>query len=317
MEVFPGIHQFRDTLEPGTYVAPSLFKGEFWLLADTGVSDFPSRVLTPYLKQHRIDPRAIQLIFLSHGHWDHAGGSSGAQQLTGAPLMAHPCDVAYVEHPRTFLHENTVRFPDRFPLQNLTQKQIDARYGKPVTVARYAADGEVIDMGNRRLRVLHAPGHTYGHCALFEEATGVLWTSDALQGYGAAGRAGTGIAYYRDRGAYLHTVRRLAALKPRALITAHEFRPFAESVLTGEQVGEFFAACLAAVHELDRVLLNLLSGGGPRTLTAVTAEVLNRMSDIQPWQALMPVFSHLEHLQHEGRVTTRAADGGQTLWLPA
>lgn len=317
MEVFPGIHQLRDTLDPGTYVAPCLFKGEFWLLADTGVSDFPTRMLAPYLKEHRIAPRDVQLIFLSHCHWDHAGGSHSAQRLTGAPLMAHPCDVAYVEHPRTFLHENSVRFPDRFPLQNLTPEQIAARYGEPVTIARYVADGEVIGLGNRKLRVLHAPGHTYGHCALFEEASGVLWSSDAVQGFGAAGQAGTGIAYYRDRGAYLHTVGRLAALKPRVLITAHQFKPFADSVLMGEQVNQFFAACLAAVNKLDQVLLELLFSGGARTLTTITAAVLSRISDIQPWQALMPVLSHLEHLQHEGRVTTRTADDGQTLWLRA
>jgi len=41
-------------------------------------------------------------------------------------------------------------------------------------------DGEVLDLGNRKLEVLHVPGRTPGSMALWEAATGSLFTSDVL-----------------------------------------------------------------------------------------------------------------------------------------
>jgi len=41
-------------------------------------------------------------------------------------------------------------------------------------------DGDVFDLGDRRLEVLHVPGMTPGSIALWEAATGSLFTSDTL-----------------------------------------------------------------------------------------------------------------------------------------
>lgn len=42
------------------------------------------------------------------------------------------------------------------------------------------ADGDRVDLGDRSFTVIHTPGHTAGSACLFEEATGVLFTGDAL-----------------------------------------------------------------------------------------------------------------------------------------
>ena len=41
-------------------------------------------------------------------------------------------------------------------------------------------DGDVIDLGNRQLQIIHVPGMTPGSIALWERATGSLFTSDTL-----------------------------------------------------------------------------------------------------------------------------------------
>jgi len=38
----------------------------------------------------------------------------------------------------------------------------------------------VIDLGDRRLAVLHLPGHTPGEIGLWEEATGLLFSGDCV-----------------------------------------------------------------------------------------------------------------------------------------
>ena len=41
-------------------------------------------------------------------------------------------------------------------------------------------DGDWVDLGNRRIEIIHVPGMTPGSIALWEEATGSLFTSDTL-----------------------------------------------------------------------------------------------------------------------------------------
>ncbi len=44
----------------------------------------------------------------------------------------------------------------------------------------FVSDGEVLDLGDRLFSVLHVPGHTAGSIALWEQATGVLFTGDTV-----------------------------------------------------------------------------------------------------------------------------------------
>jgi glyoxylase-like metal-dependent hydrolase (beta-lactamase superfamily II) len=51
---------------------------------------------------------------------------------------------------------------------------------RPATVTRALADGDVIDLGDRRLQVIHAPGHTRGSILLYDEDLRWLYTGDVL-----------------------------------------------------------------------------------------------------------------------------------------
>ncbi len=41
-------------------------------------------------------------------------------------------------------------------------------------------DGDVLELGDRVFAVVHTPGHTAGSACLFEEATGTLFSGDAV-----------------------------------------------------------------------------------------------------------------------------------------
>jgi glyoxylase-like metal-dependent hydrolase (beta-lactamase superfamily II) len=43
----------------------------------------------------------------------------------------------------------------------------------------FLAEGDVIDLGDRSLEVLHVPGHTEGSIALWDPADGTLFSGDA------------------------------------------------------------------------------------------------------------------------------------------
>jgi glyoxylase-like metal-dependent hydrolase (beta-lactamase superfamily II) len=50
----------------------------------------------------------------------------------------------------------------------------------PAPPTRLVEDGSIIDIGGRSFEVLHLPGHSPGSIGLWEEASGILFSGDAL-----------------------------------------------------------------------------------------------------------------------------------------
>ena len=42
------------------------------------------------------------------------------------------------------------------------------------------ADNDEIDLGNRKVKVLHTPGHSPGHCCIYEEERAYLYSGDLI-----------------------------------------------------------------------------------------------------------------------------------------
>jgi glyoxylase-like metal-dependent hydrolase (beta-lactamase superfamily II) len=84
--------------------------------------------------------------------------------------------------------------------------------------------GETLRLGpDRRLEVLALPGHTPGHLGLWDPGSGAAIVIDAVLSDGVYDRAGNRLIppRYYDAAAYEATIRRLRALDPELLLTAH------------------------------------------------------------------------------------------------
>jgi glyoxylase-like metal-dependent hydrolase (beta-lactamase superfamily II) len=57
---------------------------------------------------------------------------------------------------------------------------IDSFHQEPVANVRHIDEGDQIDLGDRHFEVLHLPGHSPGSIGLWEEATGTLFSGDAI-----------------------------------------------------------------------------------------------------------------------------------------
>jgi glyoxylase-like metal-dependent hydrolase (beta-lactamase superfamily II) len=51
---------------------------------------------------------------------------------------------------------------------------------EPSPATRLVDEGDVIDLGDRTFEVLHLPGHSPGSMGLWEEASGTLFSGDAV-----------------------------------------------------------------------------------------------------------------------------------------
>jgi glyoxylase-like metal-dependent hydrolase (beta-lactamase superfamily II) len=87
----------------------------------------------------------------------------------------------------------------------------------PAAATRLVGEGDAVDLGDRRLTVIHTPGHSPGGISLYEEHTGIFFSGDAVyDGPLLDGLDGS------DIGAYVRTMRRLRELDVSIVHAGHD-----------------------------------------------------------------------------------------------
>lgn len=141
----------------------SLLIGDY--LIDTGIS---SGYLKKLIKQYPINQ-----VLLSHWHEDHI---SGNHLLHDSKFMCHEEDrlpIENIEKMLTYYNvENTVagkEFLALFGLYDMENTQI----------SKFFNDNDIIYTENSlKLKILHIPGHTAGHCGFYEMNSKIAFLGD-------------------------------------------------------------------------------------------------------------------------------------------
>ena len=125
-------------------------------------------------------PADVDAVLITHHHRDHAGNAERLRS-SGARVFSHPADAPYLRGEKHLSDRGVVRYIWRpwyagYILSYLAKGIIRT---PPVAQLDELQDGEVLDVPGSP-RVLHAPGHTAGSCALFLEKQSLLFTGDAL-----------------------------------------------------------------------------------------------------------------------------------------
>ena len=105
----------------------------------------------------------VKYILNTHLHIDHVLGNHHVKETYKAPILAHENDE--------FLLENAGVFAEQIGFK-LDQK--------PPAVDRYIDEGEIIEIGNIKLKILHVPGHSPGSLVYYSETDGILLSGDVL-----------------------------------------------------------------------------------------------------------------------------------------
>jgi glyoxylase-like metal-dependent hydrolase (beta-lactamase superfamily II) len=125
-------------------------------------------------------PADIDAVLITHHHPDHAGNAERLRS-SGARVLAHPADAAYLGGDRRMRRRDHVPFlRHRWYVVYMLHLLANGVTRVPaVAQLDELADGEVLDVPGSP-RVVHAPGHTAGSCALFLEDRSLLFSGDAL-----------------------------------------------------------------------------------------------------------------------------------------
>lgn len=140
------------------------------MLVDSGMGVVSLREYVPLVTEKPC------LAVTSHTHFDHIGAHHEFKERlvhrAEADLLANPTRQGTLVDPYV-TDEIFSRLPPE-PYQSHEYAVSKA----PAT--RLLEDGDIIDLGSRRFSVIHTPGHSPGGIALFEEASGILFSGDIV-----------------------------------------------------------------------------------------------------------------------------------------
>jgi glyoxylase-like metal-dependent hydrolase (beta-lactamase superfamily II) len=226
MEVVEGIHRIEGDLGE-RYVCQYLLAGEDrTLLVDTGLRDMPSTVIAPYLDGLGRSLDDIDDVVTSHADVDHCGGNRSLRSLSPRTrFMCGEPDRPWIESNAAMLAGN-YRWYEAYGFGPSAEDVafLERELGGDAPVDVGLRGGETLRLGRSwRVEVLALPGHTPGHVGIWDPRSGAAIAIDAVLGDGIYDRAGARLIpprYYSARD-YEATIRRLRALDPSLLLTAH------------------------------------------------------------------------------------------------
>ncbi len=140
------------------------------LLVDSGMGVVSLRRHVPLVTEKPC------LAVASHTHFDHIGCH---HEFTDR--LIHAAEADLLANPT---RKNT--FADKYATDDIFTSLPPAPYvsaeyavkGAPAT--GLVDDGDIIDLGDRHFEVIHTPGHSPGGIALWEAATGILFSGDIV-----------------------------------------------------------------------------------------------------------------------------------------
>jgi glyoxylase-like metal-dependent hydrolase (beta-lactamase superfamily II) len=156
------------------------------LLVDSGTGVSKLRpTIAPYLDKPLI-------IFTTHTHRDHIGGH---HEFPDSEILVHPLEAGLLRKPiRAVLHfdkyseEHKARLRERgldttgalIDALPYAGYDLDAYQVIGVEPTRLVDEGDIVDIGSRQFEVFHVAGHSPGSIALWEPATRMLISGDAM-----------------------------------------------------------------------------------------------------------------------------------------
>jgi glyoxylase-like metal-dependent hydrolase (beta-lactamase superfamily II) len=316
-EVLPGFHLIHLPLpmKPTIVNVYLVDGGSEWALIDTGMNTRESfDAFRSALDRIGCPPEKIRKIVCTHHHPDHFGTSQPYRQLCHARVFLHPLEAArvasYLPRPRS---EETLRFflkhgvPNEFFTNLPSLGEFWKGMYEPATPDHALGDGDVLDVGERRLEVVWTPGHSPGHCVMFFRREKVMIVGDHL-----LPKITPHVGIISDDagdplGNFIASLRKVGELDVETVLPAHG-AVYHDHRKRVAQLVEFHDYRMEAMLDIVR--------GRPGTAYEVALEAFD-LTPQSPFQQQFPAtfetLAHLEHMRLDAR-TERADVGGKIVW---
>ena len=265
---------------------------------------------------HRIED--IELLVITHQHIDHFGLAGIVARRSGAPVAA----LAGLDHFLSHFREE-VEHEDRFAERTMRRhgippdvvtalRAVSASFrgwGSTVEVSRALHDGEELELAERKLRVLHRPGHSPSDTVFLDESRGLLIAGDHLIAHissnpiiarplGASGEY-TGPRPHALLG-YIDSLQKTRSMELDLVLSGHG-RPITDHAAVIDSRMRLHA------RRAER-MLGLIESE-PLTAHEIASRLWGNIAVTQAYLTLSEVLGHLDLLIEDGRVVEEEHDG--------
>ncbi|MEX0799666.1 MAG: MBL fold metallo-hydrolase [Dehalococcoidia bacterium] len=281
---------FTGPQAPNVYLVSD---GEEGALIDSGFGDEPSVNARIDFLRERAGVK-VRHIILTHHHFDHSSGADALRRATGARIMLHAQEEA-------FLRDWQSEAPQDFDIPDdqkaiLEQMQRFRKQAADSAPDETIGDGDRIAVGGLTLEIVHTPGHTLGSVCIYLHEEKALFTGDTALGLGTVAISPPP---YGDMRLYLESLERLKGYDSAVMLPGHG-QPVAD-------VPHKLQELIDHRHEREAQILRLLADGKttPKSMLGAIYPELDKR--IRP-MALRQIEAHLAKLEGQERVV-RAAEG--------
>jgi len=199
----------KQSMRPGWFCGVTVVLGTARIgLVDTGFENTPVDHVFPLIRELGRRPEEIDYVVNTHRDGDHVLGNSVMKDRTGAKIAIHELEAEAVE-----------------------------------TADIELKDGEIVELGDRKFKVVHTPGHTPGSVCLYDKRNHTLITGDSVCGDRTD-------LIRMDKNIYMSSLKKLLDLDIRVLVMSHPFKPLGKSILTGKEPRTMIQASIDIAEEL-------------------------------------------------------------------
>ena len=244
-EIFPETFLLKVPFGP-VWTGIILIKGEKNILIDSSHLK-PEKYLLPALEKLRMKISDIDWLLNTHVHGDHIGGHYAlvteyglktATLDTSADALRDPVKVA-------------IRVRTRFP-KNSPAPQSYLRGMEPDKVLN---EGELLE---GRFYALATPGHDDDCLTWIDTKTGTAFSGDSIQ---ANGTPCQGVAFYRNKNAYLDSLQKLSEAKLENIVCGHDYAGIGSVIKGSDKVISALGYCKDRVELYDRKIKEYVASG--------------------------------------------------------
>ena len=228
IEIVPGLHQIIG--RSGSANCYLVLGSRRTMLIDTGIPH-TFAALEAELGRLGVPLDRIDLVVLTHEHFDHSGAAERLAQH--ALIAAHPLAASKIAMADEFALGS--RMFDTAPVELVADIQLE--------------QGTRIDLGGFRFSILHTPGHCSGHISLFEADRGIVVGGDAV----FKGELHGGILGSGNVSDYVDSLDKIAGLRLKSILPGHgeiSTEPYADIQGAKDKLSALHAEMRAAFNTL-------------------------------------------------------------------
>ncbi len=243
-----------------------LLRGKFSAILDSGLSTTVQNVVTS-LKHVGVDPKEIRFIFVSHRHFDHAGGASPLLHFfPNAVIGIHNYSVKHLLDPSGI---------------NKGARDVFCRYFAPLEPVKDESriiglkGGENISLGGDvEIEAIYAPGHTSDSIVFYEKKHGFLFAGDSAGIYNRFKNKFVPTAFppsFKSR-LYIESIKRFMELNLKILAFAHQ------GYLQGKNMKDMLMKSIESVETWEKEIKDLSTAN--KDIKTIREAIMKRHSEV-------------------------------------